>query len=149
MEYDLEKGKLRNYIDFTSDDVSVFNVRVDTIKSLEYNISEIKKLVDVNESAMQAKLIAKVVDNTLKKLEETKYIYTVNEERQLTSFLKHNMLLKLPAPLVVTDTSMLSSRQDKQLLMCQYDRSKPDLCMFSDYTTGLLVTDEAKDNWMD
>ena len=121
---------------------------MDAIKSLEYNISEIKKLVDVNGSAMQAKLIAEVVDNTLKKLEETKYIYTVNEERQQTSFLKH-MLFKLPAPLVVTDTSTLSLRQDKQLLMCQYDRSKPDFCVFLDYTTGLLVTDEAKDNWMD
>ena len=66
--------------------------------------------------------------------------YLVQEERQLTHFLRQNLLTKLPPPFMVTNTSTFASRPS-YIFLCEYDRLRPDLCIFTDKSTGVLVTE--------
>ena len=108
---------------------------------IQSKLMEASQSSDVDEGAVRARL--EMASSVLRNINDTAPQYLVNEERQLTSFLKHNLFLKLPPPLMVTDTNTLFSREDKHLRLCEYDRSKPDLCVFADHTTGLLITNEA------
>lgn len=128
------RAEMRKFV--SVEDVAVHNsyVPIDVIKSFSKLIQTSSCLVD---EGVPAQLIMKVVGGILTEAESTSQ-YQVNEERQLTHFLRCNLLSKLPPPLMVTDTATFIDRPNKRL--CQYDTSKPDLCVFSDKSTGLLIT---------
>lgn len=84
-------------------------------------------------------ILGKVADN----IAHTSSQYLVVEERQLTHFLKQNLLGKLPSPFIITDTQKFMSQMDRSnKLFCEYDTSKPDLCIFSDKSTGFLISEQ-------
>ena len=127
--------------------MSVFGkyVPVELVKSYSANFQAYTNFVKkiVNEG-MPLDILSKVVDDIQAQLAApvTSSQYLVVEERQLTHFLKQNLLNKLPSPFIITDTQKLMSQMDRpNKLFCEYDTSKLDLCIFSDKSTGFLISE--------
>ena len=116
--------------ELVSEDVLVFGkyVPAESMKSIMKSFQAYTNLV--NEGA-PLNILGKVADNILAEV-HTSSQYLVVEERQLTHFLKQNLLGKLPSPFIITDTQKFMSQMDRSnKLFCEYDTSKPDLCIFS------------------
>ena len=124
-------------------DIAVHNsyVPVDVLRSFSKLITTSSTLLT---KGVSSDLIMEAVAEALAEAEGSSQ-YLVNKERQLTHFLRNNLLRKLPVPLIITDTSTFVDRLSKRL--CLYDKSKPDLCIFSNESTGLLITEDV--NYVD